>query len=166
MLCPLLVQKISCSCSVLLKTVGTGEKNCSVVLLSYFIEKTLSISDVTAANTASSRSSLVATFVYQFSVARFRNLTHFSSKDAFWMAKNYWGKRISGSTCELLDLALQGYSLEYYFRIFIFGTREDCQINITGSATERESCYFLIRLTVTSMTQCILLKKIADYSVM
>lgn len=48
----------------LLKTVGTGEKNCSVDLLSYFIEKTLSVSDVTAANTASSRSSLVATFVY------------------------------------------------------------------------------------------------------
>lgn len=95
----------------------------------------MSISDVTAANTASTWSSLVATFVYKFAVARFLNLTHFSSKDAFWMAENYWGRRFSRWACELLDLALQGYSLEYYFRVFIFGTREDCQINITGSST-------------------------------
>lgn len=96
------------------------KKNCSVFLLSYVIEK-MSISDVTAANTAPTCSSLVATFVYKFAVARFLNLTHFSSKDAFWMAKNYWGRRTLKWACELLDLALQGYSLEYYFRIFIFG---------------------------------------------
>lgn len=106
----------------------------------------LSISDVTAANTASTPSSLVATFVYKFAVARFLNLTHFSSKDAFSMAKNYWGRRFLRWTCELLDLALQGYSLEYYFQILIFGTREDCQINIniniTGSSTAESHATF------------------------
>lgn len=85
MLGPLLVQEISCSwflSKLLLQRVGTDEKNCRVVLLSYFIEKMLSISDVTAVNTASTSSSLVATFVYKFAVARFLNLTHFSLKDA------------------------------------------------------------------------------------